>query len=144
MHHSADGFVLASAKSIVVCCQFLDAQGLVGSAASLYRFARHVFKACNTDELTANTNAANVPCHISTFLCTVELPTGRFFDLVYVFVIVFVGVLVKVRANFVKRSMVFVQQGVKCFLEESESTLTFSLSCLCNEYGYFAWEKFLT
>ena len=41
------------------------------------------FKACNTDELIANTNAANVPCHISTLLYTVELPTARFFDLVY-------------------------------------------------------------
>ena len=90
-------------------------------------------KACNNDELIANTNAANVPCHISTFLSAVELPTGRFFDLVYVFVIVFVGVLVKVRVTFVKRSTVFVQQGVKCFLEESESTLTFSLSCLCSK-----------
>ena len=43
-HHSADGFVLVSAKSIVVRCQFLDAQGLVGSAAALYRFARHLSK----------------------------------------------------------------------------------------------------
>ena len=43
-YHSADGFVLASAKSIVVRCQFLDAQGLVGSAAALYRFARHLSK----------------------------------------------------------------------------------------------------
>ena len=99
----------------------------VGSAASLYRFARHVFKACNTDELIANTNAANVPCrHIN--IC-INSRT----DLVYVFVFVSVGVLLKVGTNFVKRLTVLVKQGVKCFLEESESTLTFSLSCLCNK-----------
>ena len=101
MHHSADGFVLASAESIVVRCQFLDAQGLVGSVASLYRFARYVSKPATP------TNAANMPCrHIN--IC-INSRT----DLVYVFVFVFVGVLVKVGTNFVKRLTVLVKQGVK-------------------------------
>ena len=89
MHQSADGFVLAFAKSIVVCCQFLDAQGLVGSAALLYRFARYVSKPATP------TNAANMPCRY------INICINSRADLVYVFVFVFVGVLVKVGAIFV-------------------------------------------
>ena len=96
-HHSADGFVLASAKSTVVCCQFLDAQGLVGSAVPLYRFARHVSKPATLMSWLPTQMLQMCLVTYQHYYTQSSYQLRGFFYLVYVFV----GVLVKVGAIFV-------------------------------------------